>query len=386
VSKSKQRRRRRPLFRRRTPPGASPGTLVADPAAKKPVVRVMAYDSQNLVERDLRTPAEIDDLPALVERYAVTWVNIEGVGDADIVSQIGRIFGLHRLALEDVLNDHQRAKVESYGAHVFVVARMLEPGDELKEDQLGLFLGKRFVITFQHTHGDCFDSARERIRKSRGVIRNNGPDYLAYALLDAVVDGYFPALERFGDEIEQLEEAVINDGRGDLISQMHEVKRKLAVMRRAIWPLRDALHVLVRDPNPLIADDTRVYLRDCADHTFQIIDLFDNYRELTSDLMSLYHSSIANRTNEVMQVLTVIATIFIPLTFIVGVYGMNFNTEVSPWNMPELNWYWGYPIVWAIMVVVTVALLLFFQQKGWLPRARHRPPMPPEQPNNGKIK
>jgi magnesium transporter len=371
------------LFHRRTPPGAAPGTLVADPTSHKPVVRVIAYNEHDFEERELRTAADYEKVRECVERYTVTWVNVEGLGDAQVVSQLGLVFGLHPLALEDVLNHHQRAKVEPYEEQVFIVARMLERGHKLESDQLAIFLGKRFVVTFQHTPGDCFDPLRQRIRQGHSILRNTGPDYLAYALLDAVVDSYFPVLEQFGEEIQTLEDSIIDDCHADIISNIHEIKGKLLAMRRAAWPMRDALHVLIRDPIPWVSDDTRVYLRDCADHTFQIMDLVDTYRELTSDLMGLYHSSLANRMNEVMQVLTIIATIFIPLTFIVGVYGMNFNPASSPWNMPELNWYWGYPVVWAIMIVIAAGLLILFQRKGWLPRGRKKRPPSSNGSDNG---
>ncbi|MGD9722351.1 MAG: magnesium/cobalt transporter CorA [Pirellulales bacterium] len=374
MSKKSQRRHRHAMFHRRTPPGAAPGTLIADPLLGKPVVRVMAFGPDQCTEHTLCAPADYDLLPKLVEQFPVTWVNVEGLGDADVVSRLGKIFNLHALALEDVLNTHQRSKIELYGEHLFIVVRMLEGTERLESDQLGMFLGKRFIVTFQHTVGDCLDPLRERIRHGRGIVRTSGPDYLAYAVIDAVVDSYFPILETFGEQIETLEDAIIADEDGDLIARIHDVKSKLLLVRRAVWPLREALNVLVRDPIPLVHPDTRIYLRDCADHTFQIMDLVDTYRELTSDLMGLYHSSLSNRMNEIMQVLTVIATIFIPLTFIVGVYGMNFNTGISPWNMPELNWYWGYPIIWVIMLVVTAALMLLFHRKGWLPRGRKRKP------------
>jgi magnesium transporter len=384
VSKSHRHRHdHKPLFHRRTPPGAAPGTLVADPTAGKPVVRLMTFDGECCIERELHTQADFDALTSLVQQHAVTWVNVEGLGDAEIVSRLGKVFGLHPLALEDVLNTHQRSKVEQYGDHLFIVARMLEGAEKLESDQLGMFLGKRFLITFQHTVGDCLDPLRERIRRSRGILRTSGPDYLAYAVLDAVVDSYFPILEKFGEQIETLEDAIISNVDGALIAQIHAVKTKLLLVRRAIWPLREALNILLRDPIPLIQPDTRIYLRDCADHTYQIMDLVDTYRELTSDLLGLYHSSLSNRMNEVMQVLTVIATIFIPLTFIVGIYGMNFNTAVSPWNMPELNWYWGYAMVWGVMVAISAGLLILFQRKGWLPRRqkhRNRVEAPPADP------
>jgi magnesium transporter len=366
VRKSNRHRHRKPLFRRCAPPGAAPGTLVADPTASKPIVKLMAYGPEVFVELELRTIADFDRIPEILKQYPVTWVNVDGLGDAKVVARLGEIFGLHPLALEDVLNTHQRSKVEQYGDHLFIVARMIEGGADFETDQLGMFLGQRFVVTFQHLVGDCLDPLRERIRVGRGIIRTAGPDYLAYAMLDAVVDSYFPVLERFGEEIEALEDAIINNPDRGIISHTHEVKSKLLVLRRAIWPLREALHVLVRDPNPVIHEDTRVYLRDCSDHTFQIIDLLETYRELASDLLELYHSSLSNRMNEVMQVLTVIATIFIPLTFIVGIYGMNFDTAVSPWNMPEVKWYYGYPAVWGLMIAIAGGLLLFFRRKGWL--------------------
>jgi len=372
------------VFNRRTPPGAAPGTLVADPAAPKPIVRLLAYGPAGCVERELRTIAEVNQIPQFVEQYPVTWINVEGLGDADVVSRIGKIFELHPLALEDVLNTHQRSKVEQYGDTLFIVARVIEGGVRLESDQLGMFLGKRFVVTFQHLIGDCLDPVRDRIRQGRGIIRTSGADYLAYSLLDSVVDSYFPILEAFGEEIESLEEAIISEKDDGIISAIHDVKGKLLLIRRSVWPLREALHVLARDPIPVIQSETRIYLRDCMDHTYQMIDLLETYRELASDLLDLYHSSLSNRMNEVMQVLTVIATIFIPLTFIVGVYGMNFDTHVSPWNMPELEWYWGYPAIWAVMLAVAGGLLVFFRRKGWLGGRKRRAYKPVQPVDGGK--
>jgi magnesium transporter len=365
--KKSARRDRKAVFHRRTAPGSPPGALVVDPSAPKPCVTVIAYGPDDCVERhQLSGVGDLEQIPALLEKYPVVWVNVDGLGDADVVARLGAIFKLHPLALEDVLNTHQRSKVEQYDDHLFIVARMIEGGDHFDTDQLGMFLGKRFLVTFQHLAGDCLDPLRQRIRVGRGIIRTAGPDYLAYCILDSVVDSYFPILEGLGEQIEGLEDIIMDKPDRSVIRRAHEVKSKLLVLRRAIWPLREALHVLVRDPTPVIQTDTRVYLRDCADHTFQLIDLLETYRELASDLMELYHSSLSNRMNEVMQVLTVIATIFIPLTFIVGVYGMNFDTKVSPWNMPELEWYWGYPVIWAVMLAVAGGLLYFFHRKGWL--------------------
>ena len=335
----------------------------------------MAYDGEKLTERDLRTAADFKQLPQILEQHKVTWVNVQGMGDIDVIRRLGDLFGLHALALEDASNNHQRSKVEQYGNNLFIVARMLEGGTTMASDQLGMFVGKNFLVSFQHLPGDCFDPLRERIRRERGIIRTSGPDYLAYAMLDGVVDSYFPILEGFGDLIETLEEEIIRDVDADILARVHHVKSKLLVLRRAIWPLREALHQLVRDPIPQICEETRVYLRDCADHTFQIIDLVETYRELTSNLMDLYHSAVANRTNEVMQVLTVIATIFIPLTFIVGVYGMNFD------YMPELRWKYGYFAVWGVMIAVAGGLLLLFKRKNWLPRGNRARSLPPHDVN-----
>jgi len=371
----KSHRLRKLLHQRRTAPPATPGSLVIDPQAPRPTVHVMAYDGEKLTERDLRTAADFKQLPQIVEQHKVTWVNVQGMGDADVIRRLGDCFALHPLALEDASNNHQRSKVEQYGGNLFIVARMLEGGTTMASDQLGMFVGKNFVVSFQHLPGDCFDPLRERIRRERGIIRTSGPDYLAYAMLDGVVDSYFPILEGFGDLIETLEEELIRDVDGDILPRIHQVKSKLLVLRRAIWPLREALHQLVRDPIPQICEETRVYLRDCADHTFQIIDLVETYRELTSNLMDLYHSALANRTNEVMQVLTVIATIFIPLTFIVGVYGMNFD------YMPELRWKYGYFMVWGVMLVIAGGLLWLFKRKNWLPRGNRARRLPPHDLN-----
>ncbi|MBI3300790.1 MAG: magnesium/cobalt transporter CorA, partial [Deltaproteobacteria bacterium] len=294
-----------------------------------------------MTEQEIRDPQRVRDF---LDRWPVTWVDVEGLGDVETIRTLGEIFGLHRLALEDVINVHQRAKVEQYGEHHFIVTRMVRLGEHLETEQLSLFLGKNFVLTFQEGHpGDCLDLIRERIRQKRGRIRDAGLDYLAYALLDAVVDCYFPILEEYGERLETLEDEILTRPHNGAVARIHEIKRNLLTLRRAIWPQRETFNTLLREEMPLVTDETRLYLRDCYDHTTQIIDLIETYRELGSDLIDVYLSSVSNRTNEIMRVLTVIATIFIPLTFLVGVYGMNFNPASSPWNMPELNWYWGYP-------------------------------------------
>ncbi|MEW6297764.1 MAG: magnesium/cobalt transporter CorA [Thermodesulfobacteriota bacterium] len=357
-------KRRRKAWARRTPPGAPPGTLVVDPTAPPPVVRVIAYGPHEVVEQEVTDPGRIRDF---LGRWPVTWVNVEGLGDAGTVRALGELFGLHPLALEDVIHVHQRAKVEQYDAYHFIVARMVRLDESVGSEQLSLFLGHNFVLTFQEGYpGDCLEAVRTRLRKGQGQIRGAGADYLAYALLDAVVDCYFPVLEEYGERLEQLEAELIARPGAEAVSRLHTIKRDLLALRRALWPQREAFNTLLRDDAPLITHETRLHLRDCYDHTVQLIDLVETYRELSADLMDVYLSSVGNRTNEIMRVLTVIATVFMPLTFIAGVYGMNFNPAASPWNMPELNWYWGYPFSLTLMAGVAFAQLVFFWRRGWL--------------------
>jgi magnesium transporter len=364
VAPSKHKKHKYKAFRRRTPPGAPPGMLVTDPSAPQPVMTVLAYSPQDFVEQGVSDPQQIREF---LGKWSVVWINVEGIGDAGTVTKLGELFGLHRLALEDVLHTHQRPKVEQYGDHLFIVTRMARIGEPLETEQLSLFLGKNFVLTFQEgVPGDCLGPIRERIRKKGGRIRDAGLDYLAYALLDAVVDAYFPILEQYGERLGDLEDEIVGKSLPDTIARIHAIKRDLLTLRRAIWPQRETLGALLREETPRISSETRIYMRDCYDHVTQIIDLVETYRELGADLTDIYLSSVSNRTNEIMRVLTVITTIFIPLTFIVGIYGMNFNTGISPWNMPELNWYWGYPLVLLLMLSVAVGQLAFFRRRGWL--------------------
>ncbi len=341
---------------RRPPPGAAPGTIAVDPAAAKPLIRVLAYGPEGCIERTIAEPAEIEKIRGV---HPVTWVNVDGLGDSRILQELARVFSLHRLAVEDVVNVPQRAKVEPYGDQLFIVSRMIERRPHLDAEQLSMFIGRDFVLSFQETHGDCFDLIRNRIRANSGRIRGAGPDYLAWALLDAVVDFYFPVLEEYSERLESLEERLLTKPHSDLVSRIHRVRRDLLMMRRAIWPLRDALAVLYRDDLPLIAEETRLYFRDCHDHTTQIIDLLETNRELGADLTELYLSSVSNRLNEVMKVLTIIATIFMPLSFIASLYGMNFV------DMPEIHWRFGYPFALALMVGTAGAMVWWFKRRGW---------------------
>lgn len=359
--------------RRRTAPGTPPGTLKTDPDAPAPQIKVIAYSSQDYVEQEIQSPSQITQF---LGHYPVTWINVDGLGSAPILQEIGQIFHIHPLALEDVINVHQRAKLEHYPGHQFLVFHQVDAAERVQSEQITLFLGSNFVLTFQEYAGDCFDPMRVRMRQNVGLIRQSGPDYLAYTLLDAIVDHYFPLLENYGERLDDLETLIIKAPESTTMAQIHDIKRELLMLRRKIWPLRDALNTLVRDPVPQVADSTRIYLRDCYDHIMRIIDLLETYRELSSDLLEFQLSSISYKINEVMRVLTVIATIFIPLTFIVGLYGMNFDPNVSPWNMPELKWYYGYPLCLGLMALVTLGLLGFFYRKGWLgghTKAREKP-------------
>jgi len=349
--------------RRRTPPGSAPGTLIADPAAQRPLVRIIGYGPEDVEETQA---ARIEDVAQACGKWPVVWVNVDGLADLDFIRAIGRMFAVHRLALEDVVNVHQRPKVEEYEDHLFIVSRMASIDDAPHTEQFAMFLGDGYLLTFQERAGDCFDPVRKRIRLHRGHIREAGADYLAYALLDAVVDGYFPVLEDYGEDLEILEESVLAAPQSDHIAQIHEMKRDLLALRRAIWPQREMISALTRDASKHIAEQTRVYLRDCYDHTIQLIDILETYREVASGLVDVYLSSVSARMNEIMKVLTIIATIFIPLSFITGLYGMNFRSDVSPWNMPELAWYFGYPLALGLMACVAAGLLYFFRRRGWL--------------------
>jgi len=350
----------------RPEPGAAPGQIRRVEGSQPPIVHVMAYGPDELEERRVESVREVAEFR---DTHPVIWINVDGLGDPATVRWLGERFDLHPLALEDVTNTHQRPKAEEYGHTYYIVARMLHfTGAGLETEQFSIFLGEGFVITFQETHGDCFDPVRQRIRSGRQQIRGGGADYLAYALLDALVDSNFPILERYSDRIDDLEEVALVHPDQRAMARIYSLKRELLVLRRSIWPLREALGTLLRDPTDLFQESTRLYLRDVQDHTVQIVDLVENHRETATSLLDLYLSSISHRMNEVMKVLTIIATIFIPLGFIAGVYGMNFDPEVSRWNMPELSWAYGYPAAIALMAAIAIGLLFFFVRKGWIGR------------------
>lgn len=349
--------------RRASPPGSSPGTLVADPDAPPPKVQVLAYREDDLIEQEIADPATLEKF---LDRWPVTWVNVDGLGDIERLQALATVFELHPLELEDVLNVGHRPKLDENPNHLFLIMKMPSIVGHVHLEQVCIFIGRNFVLSFQETSGDCLDTVRQRLRAGRGRIRTSGPDYLAYAILDAVVDSYFPVLEQYAEHLDRIEDDIVTNPSDEVLSQIHEAKKDLLALRRSIWPLRDVLNVMIRDASDFIGETTRVYLRDVYDHVVQMIDLIETYREFGSGLTDYYLSIVSNRMNEVMKVLTVIATIFIPLTFIAGIYGMNFDATVSPWNMPELRWYWGYPVVLGAMLLLGLGSFLYFRHKNWI--------------------
>ena len=358
--------KRRLFLKRRARPGAAPGVLIVDPTAAATSITAIAYGPDRLEEIPTCPSARIASLRG---SRAVLWVDISGLADHATITEVATAFGVHPLAVEDAVNTHQRPKAESYDGHVFVVFRMLTEESGAEGEQVAMAIGRDFVLTFQERPGDCFEPVRERLRHGKGRVRQLGPDYLGYALIDAAVDSYFPYLETLGEEIEDLEDVVVKNPEPDHVERVHRVKRDLLSLRRAVWPMREMLNALLRDEHEEISATTRTYLRDAYDHAIQLMDMVETYREIATSLLDVYLSSQSARMNEIMKVLTIISTIFIPLGFIASLYGMNFDTD-SPWNMPELAWRFGYPAVLGLMAAIALGLLWSFYRRGWLRRDR----------------
>lgn len=347
------------IFKKRRPPaGASPGTLIIAANARPTRIRVMQFSNATLVEKEV----SIEDVPQFLSDTTTTWVDVHGLKDEAILRQLAKQFGIHPLALEDVVHTPQRPKAEFYEQNIFFITRMayMERAHDADVEQLSMFIGKNYILTFQNYTTGTLEPVRTRIRSGKGPIRTVGADYVAYAIIDTVIDKYYPILEDLGEEIEAIEHQTIAHPTTKTLKRIYHVKRELLDMRRAVWPQRDAVSSLMRDESPFISEPVRVYFRDCYDHIIQLMDVVDTYREVSSNLMDIYLSTLSNKTNEVMKVLTIMASIFIPLTFIVGIYGMNFE------YMPELTWKWGYPAVWALMIVLSVGMLINFRRRGWL--------------------
>jgi len=342
--------------------GLPPGTMVPIGAgsAGEATMTLIDYTGESFEERELTA---VDDCFAYKGKQSVSWINVVGSHNVDAVSEIGKYFGLHPLVLEDIVNSAQRPKAEDFGDYIFVVLKMLsidDSGGGLLGEQVSIIIGPDYVISFQEKPGDVFEPLRDRIRKSKGRIRKAGADYLAYALLDAIVDNYFAIVEWFSDETDEVEDGLIAAPTTEMLETIYSLKREVLFVKKSVWPLREVINGLQRSESPLIKDQTRIYLRDVYDHTIQVIDTIESIREIIAAMRDTYLSSISNRMNEVMKVLTIIATIFIPITFVAGIYGMNFEF------MPELGWPWGYFGALGLMGAVGLTMLIFFRRKGWL--------------------
>ena len=348
-------------------PGSIPGTISIADRAKPPEVSLIDYNSDRYEYGTNLTPEEC---VAHLSTETVSWIDVGGLGDKATLEKLGKVFKLHPLILADIVNVPQRPKLEDHQDQLVIITQMVNfaPTDRgIWLEQVSFVLGENYLLTVQEEpQQDCFNPVRDRLSKNKGTIRQRQADYLAYALWDTLIDGYFPVLEMYGEKIEELEELVLSQPSKATLGKIHQIKRELLSLRRAVWPQRDTLNVLIRDGHSLISDRTLRYLKDIYDHTIQIIDTIEIYRELASGLMDVYLSAVSNKMNEVMKLLAVISTIFIPLTFIAGIYGMNFNTDASPWNMPELNWSWGYPLCLALMLAIALSLAVYFKRRGWI--------------------
>jgi len=343
--------------------GLSPGTLVhiGNKKVIKTRIRVIDYDESQLEEKEVE---KIEECFPFKEKPTVTWINIDGLHEVEIIEKIGKCYDVHPLVLEDIVNTGQRPKMEDFDGYIFVVLKMLyydEKENEVITEQLSLILGSNFVISFQERVGDVFNPIRERIRNAKGRIRKVGADYLTYALIDAVVDNYFIILEKLGEKIESMEEELVTNPTPETLQTIHNLKREMIFLRKSVWPLRELISKLERGESLLIQKTTGIYIRDVYDHTIQVIETIETFRDMVSGMLDIYLSSVSNKMNEVMKVLTIIATIFIPLTFVAGIYGMNFEF------MPELKWHWVYPwAFWLVIAGVAGFMVFYFRRKKWL--------------------
>jgi magnesium transporter len=342
--------------------GLAPGTpvYVGDKKEEKVKISIFEYDEKDVKELEVKS---IDDYIPSKNTTATIWIDIDGIHKIDMIEKVARQFSFHPLILEDIVNTEQRPKMEDFDQNIFLVLKMLDYDDEkesIKIEQVSLVLGKNYVISFLEQEGDVFASIKNRIRKGKGRIRDMKADYLAYSLLDAVVDQYFLILDKLGGKVESLEEKVVAHPHPEVLQEIHRLKREIILLRRSIWPLRELVNTLERSGHPLIEKATRVFLRDIYDLTIQVIDTVETFREMISSMHDTYLSSVSNKMNEIMKVLTIIATIFIPLTFIAGIFGMNFQF------MPELTWKWGYYSVLGILFIVALIMVIVFKRKKWL--------------------
>jgi magnesium transporter len=349
-----------------------------------PTPTLITYDAEEFSERELKDVSEVE---AVLDEPGVHWLHVQGEPEEALLRQLGAIFHLHLLALEDVINGIERPKAEEYDGQDFIVMHTVQAHDHhLSFHQFSLFVGRNYVLSFHAGPDAAAETIRIRIRTGRGIIRRHGVDYLMYALLDAITDNYFPVLEDVGEHLDYIQEEALLRENPRTMSLIQRTKHELLHLRRVIWPVRDLLTTLLRDDNDSVSEPVRHYLRDCYDHIIQLMDMLEIYREMASDLMDAYLSALSHRMNSVMKVLTIIATVFMPLTFIVGVYGMNFRTDASRWNMPELTWGYGYLFVWSVMLLSVVFMLTYFWRRGWIGRSdlpapeEHRARRPTKRP------
>ena len=347
-----------------------PGTVAVPPDAQPPLLHLIAYGRDQIVEKRNATVAQVRELRG---KYPVLWIDATGLGDAAMIEELGATLGLHRLSLEDLTTIPQRSKVEDYPSHLYAVTQVPTYDGDLHLEQVSLFVGKDFVLSWRERGaGACFGIINKRLQVTCGTTRSSGVDYLLYALLDAVIDSYFPVLEQMGEVFDDLDDLVEADSEPKLIAEMRDIRHDVRQLRRVIWPLRDAIDDLIRSPPEHITQETLIHFRDCHDHTVQIMDTLENYRDAGSDLRDYYATAISNRMNETIKVLTIISTIFMPLSFIAGVYGMNFEARDSVWSMPELGWKYGYPFALGLMGLVAAAQLWFFHRRGWIGRGKKK--------------
>ncbi len=342
--------------------GLPPGTLVhvGERKIEKVKITIIDYGEAQFQEKEAKT---VEECFPFKDEPTITWINIDGIHEVDIIEKIGNHFNIHPLLLEDICHTEQRPKMEDFEDYIFIVLKMLyydEKENGVNAEQVSLILGSNYVISFQESEGDVFNPVRERIRSGKGRIRRMGSDYLAYALVDAIVDNYFITLEKIGEKIEDMEEELVTNPTPATLQTIHNLKRDMIFLRKSVWPLREVVSGLERGESALVHESTRIYLRDVYDHTIQVIDSIESLRDMVSGMLDVYLSSVSNKMNEVMKVLTIIATIFIPVTFVAGVYGMNFQ------YMPELAWRWSYPLILLLMVGIGISMVIYFRGKKWL--------------------
>lgn len=350
-------------------PGTAPGTIAIDKDSPRPVIEVIQFNQDHLSRKQNVSPSKI---PGLSDDR-VTWINIVGLGDKQVIEQVAAKFDIHDLAVEDVVNTHQRPKVERFSDHLYIVLQMTSRNDHLKREQISMFVGDRFVLTWHERSGDCFEAIRDRLQSTNRLLRHRGNDFLAYALIDAIIDSYFPVMSQYSDILDEIEDGLaVAKAPLELIQRLHHVRSDIRDLRRIAWSHRDVVRELIEHDGELLSDETRFHLRDVADHTLRLVEMMESNRDSCSDLQDLYISTVSLRMNEVMKVLTIIATLFMPLGFIAGLYGMNFSPEASPWNMPETHWYFGYPMALGIMIAVSIGMLFYFRRLGWIGNATDR--------------